>query len=526
MQPKLETKVFNVEKFKGAVAQSVEQRTENPCVGGSIPPHTTLNITNNLVMFFFIFVAQPTKMKKNLAINIKIWMLFILSIIYLPGCHSLSEKELDDNQAAIKLNSQNKSINIILILADDYGYEIPTYTGGQSYQTPNIDALAASGMQFTQCRAMPLCSPSRFEILTGKYNFRNYLEDSWGSLDPNEETIATMLRRRGYNTCTAGKWQLNGGDASIKSLGFDDYSVTLPYLSDDSLEELKPLFYKNPNVYQDGGFLDESLTKNKYGEDINRSYLFSFITSHKNDKFFAYWTPNLVHKPFCPTPDNPEFANWQPKVSGSSSDSIFFPSMVAYLDKEIGMLKDTLTKLKLIDNTLILFVGDNGTTKDITSIFKGQPFTGDKDNSTEAGIHVPLIASLPSVIMPASIDNSLIDFSDFFVTIADIAGVKNLSIYDTLDGVSFASNLIGKKRQTRQWSYFYYMDNRRKKEEIDITRWVQDSMYKTYKTETGTYEFYNFITDPKEKMLISESQMTPDQLLKFNQQKSVLNSYP
>lgn len=465
-------------------------------------------------------------MKKSFDITNNIWLPFLLAIISFYGCNSFSKKELENNRSEVRLNTPNKSLNIILILADDLGYEIPTYTGGQSYQTPNIDALAASGMQFTQCRAMPLCSPSRFEILTGKYNFRNYLEDSWGSLDPNEETIATMLKRRGYSTCIAGKWQLNGGDASIKSLGFDDYCVTLPYLSDDSLEELKPLFYKNPNVYQDGAFLNDAATKNKYGEDITRGFLFSFITAHKNDNFFAYWTPNLVHKPFCPTPDNPEFANWQPKVSGPSSDSIFFPSMVAYLDKEIGMLKDTLTKLKLINNTLILFVGDNGTTKDITSIFQGYPFKGDKDNSTEAGIHVPFIASLPNLIKPSSIDNSLIDLSDFFVTIADIAGVKNLSIYDTLDGVSFATNLIGKKRQTRQWSYFYYMDNRRKKDEIEITKWAQDSIYKTYKTKTGSFEFYNFITDPKEVKPISESQMTADQLARFNQQKSVINSYP
>ena len=85
-----------------------------------------------------------------------------------------------------KVCAQTSHPNIIFILGDDIGYEIPTCDGGQSYQTPNIDMMAKEGMRFTQCHASPLCSPSRFMLLTGKYNFRNYI--TWGNMDQNQKT--------------------------------------------------------------------------------------------------------------------------------------------------------------------------------------------------------------------------------------------------------------------------------------------------------------------------------------------------
>src|SRR4029077_21044933 len=92
------------------------------------------------------------------------------------------------------LNSFSKP-NIIVILADDIGYEIPTYTGGQSYSTPNLDFMAANGTRFTQAHSAPLCSPSRFMLLTGKYNFRNYT--TWGKMDISQRTFANIAKSNG-----------------------------------------------------------------------------------------------------------------------------------------------------------------------------------------------------------------------------------------------------------------------------------------------------------------------------------------
>src|SRR5690242_9719416 len=88
----------------------------------------------------------------------------------------------------------NAKPNIILILGDDIGYEVPGYTGGESWSTPNIDQMAAQGLQFTRCFGSPMCAPSRFMLLTGKYNFRNYYKNSWGDLGLDQRTIANMLQ--------------------------------------------------------------------------------------------------------------------------------------------------------------------------------------------------------------------------------------------------------------------------------------------------------------------------------------------
>ncbi len=181
--------------------------------------------------------------------------------------------------------------NIILVLGDDIGYEVPAYTGGQSYATPNLDAIARQGMQFTKCYGMPKCSPSRFELMTGKYNNRNYTADLWGHLDLSNRTIANMLHDAGYTTCIAGKWQLDGGDNSIHAFGFDTYSVTNPFkIAEGEYEKGDLSLYKNPRIYQYGSYLPDASMQGKYGEDVNREFLFRFIDSNKNKchPFFAH----------------------------------------------------------------------------------------------------------------------------------------------------------------------------------------------------------------------------------------------
>ena len=96
--------------------------------------------------------------------------------------------------------------NIVLILADDLGYECLGSYGGESYSTPRLDALAATGVRFSHAYALPLCTPTRLQLMTGKYNFRNW--QAFGIMDPNETTFAHRLGAAGYRTCISGKWQL------------------------------------------------------------------------------------------------------------------------------------------------------------------------------------------------------------------------------------------------------------------------------------------------------------------------------
>src|SRR3954453_22516432 len=182
-------------------------------------------------------------------------------------------------------DAQSQRPNIIFILGDDIGFYTPTVNGGRSYNTPNLDTLARQGMNFWHCYSTPLCSPSRFMLLTGKYNFRNYTH--WGVMDQSQRTIGNMFKDAGYKTACFGKWQLSGGEQSIRTFGFDNYCVfdATGNIGDDAGSTFRGSRYKNPNIYTNGNYVADSLTANKYGEDIFTDSVLNFITRNKSEPF-------------------------------------------------------------------------------------------------------------------------------------------------------------------------------------------------------------------------------------------------
>ncbi|CAN5501835.1 sulfatase-like hydrolase/transferase [soil metagenome] len=422
------------------------------------------------------------------------------------------------------LNTHNTSLlsgtgkpNVILILADDIGYEVPQVNGGTSYSTPNIDAMAAEGMRFTQCRSSPLCSPSRFTFMTGKYNFRNYFD--WGVMNPNEKTLATLFKNSGYKTLAAGKWQFDGGDASIRSLGFDDYSVWNPYEIASSGSQGSN--YKNPKVYQNGNYLPEADMLGKYSDDVFTDYVTNFIEANQNDNFFIYYATCLCHAPYSPTPDDPAFATWDPTLR--LNDTTYFSSMARYMDKKVGEIINKLKELGLYENTIVMFSGDNGTPHHIFSIVDSSAVEGGKGSTTEGGIHVPLIVSWPNgIAQPGSVNNNLIDFPDILATCADAADA-NVSSFGTLDGISFYNQLLNQTYTPRPWSYNYYNPHTNSGNNT-LREWVQDAVYKLYYTKNGTYKFYNVVADPNEENPIKKRSMTTAEKTIYNNFKTILAS--
>lgn len=444
--------------------------------------------------------------------------LFILLFIVFNSCKRVETLQ----PLSASLDAHNKALlsgptkpNVIVILADDIGYEVPGVNGGTSYQTPNIDNMAATGLRFTQCRASPLCSPSRFALMTGKYNFRNYTE--WGVMQPTEKTLATLFKNAGYTTLAAGKWQFDGGDASIRALGFDDYSVWNPYEIASSGSQGSN--YKNPKVYQNGNYLPDSATLGKYSDDVFTEYVNNFIETNQANNFFIYYATCLCHAPYSPTPDDPQFAAWNP--ADRLNDTAFFSSMVRYMDKKIGEIITKLKDLGLYDNTVILFSGDNGTPHHIFSVVDNSPVEGGKGSTLEAGIHVPLVVSWPNGITnPGSINSNLVDFPDVMSTCAEISGGDVLS-FGTLDGISFYNQIIGNTYTPRPWSYNYYNPHTNSGNN-KLREWVQDSVYKLYLTVNSNYRFYNIKTDPNEATPIKKRNMTPAEKTIFNNFKSIL----
>jgi arylsulfatase A len=418
--------------------------------------------------------------------------------------------------SAENLTGASGRVNIILMLADDVGFEVPQVNGGRSYFTPNINKMAAQGIRFVNTFSTPLCSPSRFELLTGKYNFRNY--GAWGIMDTTNRTIANMLRDAGYNTLVAGKWQLDGGDASIHALGFNDYMVFTPF---QNIGIANGSRYKNPTLYQFGKVLNKDSMNGKYGEDIVVNYINSWIDSNKNksNPMFIYYPIMLCHAPFSPTPEDPEFPTWDP--AHNNSDPKFFTSMADYMDEKIGQVIDHVKAAGIANNTIIIYVGDNGTDDDIYSLFRNVTIEGGKSYTWATGTQQGMIVYAPGLIAPHQVNANLIDFSDFLPTIADMAGVPKPTTYGTLDGVSFYPYLFGQAGTPRDWVFCHYDQNEQGEGRHPIQRWVNNTGYKLYDT---TEKFYNIKKDPYELHPISDSALTPKEVKTKNYFQSILDT--
>jgi arylsulfatase A len=390
--------------------------------------------------------------------------------------------------------------NVILIVGDDIGYEIPTCNGGQSYTTRMLDLLATNGMRFTQCYSSPLCSPSRVSLLTGKYNFRNYYE--WGVLNTNQLTLGNLFSDNGYQTYYAGKWQLDGGGTSIKKFGFQNYVVWNPYNLSYAESGSR---YKGPKLYTHGNYISSSALKNKYGEDIFVDSIKSFISKNRQNAFFVYYAVTLAHPPFCPTPDDPDYAAW-PNGSVSKSDKKYFPGMIKYMDKKISELTDYLRQQHIDKNTVIIYVGDNGTPTEITSQFNGISVKGGKGHTYTYGTHVPLIVYWPGRIRAGVVNDNLVSLPDFLPTLADLAQIHTPWSFKPIDGISFANQLFGDYSSARSLIYNYYHYDT----SYAPVTWVQDTKFKLYDSTINTYHlpgFYNMQYDIKEKNPLSYSSL-------------------
>ncbi len=394
---------------------------------------------------------------------------------------------------------QQKMPNIILIMADDLGREAIGAYGCDEYSTPNIDRMAAEGALFTYAYSMPLCTPTRVQLMTGKYNFRNYI--GFGLLDSSQHTFGNLLKEAGYKTCIAGKWQLRGNERQRKlaggrigswpeGAGFDEYCLW-------QIDE-RGSRYKDPMVTMTGR--KTSVFHGKYGPDIFVEFIEKFIDEHEKEPFFIYYPMVLTHDPFVPTPADPDFSDDE---KHTRSDTTYFASMVHYADSFVGRILQKIDEKGLNDNTLVIFTGDNGTHRSVITEFRGRPFRGDKGQPTDAGTHVPLVMQWPGHLKAGTVSNALIDFTDFLPTFTDVAGAKLPAGFQT-DGMSFYPLLEGKEFEGRDWIFCHYDPNwgGRKK-----ARYVQNRELKLY--EDG--RIYNVEKDPLETELLEKRLLTERQ---------------
>jgi arylsulfatase A len=298
------------------------------------------------------------------------------------------------------------------------------------------------------------------------------------------------MKEAGYSTCIAGKWQLNGiahqlpGNDDIHrphQFGFDEYC-----LWQLNKPKKKGERYADPLIVQNGKQLEG--LENSYGPTIFSDFVCHFIDRNSHKPFFIYYPMVLVHDPFVPTPDSPEWADASKRYE---KDNRHFKEMVEYADKIIGKIESKLKEKGVFENTLLLFVGDNGTNGSITSKTRTGPIKGAKSFTIDAGVHVPLIASWPKFIKRGRIYDPIIEFSDFLPTLAEAAG--NLNTIKEIDGISFLPVIKGQRSPTRETALVHY-DPQWYETSKNRNRFAQTIEYKLYQDN----RFFNLINDPQE----------------------------
>lgn len=384
---------------------------------------------------------------------------------------------------------KNELPNIVLIMADDMGYECVGANGCTEYETPNLDRLAGSGLRFTNCYSQPLCTPSRVKIMTGKFNFRNY--EDFGYLNPNQQTFGNLLKEAGYSTCIAGKWQLNGLNRNNPNnqdverphhFGFDEYCLWQLNRTRKEGER-----FANALVTQNGRDLPRD--ENNYGPQIFANYICDFIDRKAGQPFFVYYPMVLVHEPFVPTPDSPE---WAAPERRYEKDTAYFADMMAFTDKVIGQIENKLKEKNCLENTLLIFTGDNGTHPTVYTTTSYAQVRGAKGQTINTGNHVPLIVSWPNRIKKNRVVEALVDFADVLPTLCDAANIDPEK-YNT-DGKSFLPLINGNEKAIQNEVFIHYTPRWGSWTKVH-NRWVMDGKYKLYRDG----RFYNTEIDTLEK---------------------------
>ncbi|MBN1292285.1 MAG: sulfatase [Candidatus Latescibacteria bacterium] len=396
--------------------------------------------------------------------------------------------------------------NFVFILVDDLGWRDVTCFGSTFYETPNIDKLAAQGMKFTDAyAACPVCSPTRASIMTGKYPARLHLTDwikghvapkaklkvpDWTMcLDHEEVTIAEALKTAGYVSASVGKWHLGDEDYYPDKQGFDvniagywagqPPTYYHPYTVDREWNNHIPTMESGMDaVYLTDRLTDESLT---------------FIENNKDRPFFLYLSHYAVHTPIEGKKEL--IPKYEAKIKPAQAQkNPEYAAMIESVDDSVGRVMDKLEELGIADNTVVIFMSDNGGLSgvgDWLNITSNAPLRSGKGTAYEGGVREPMIIKWPGVVTSGTVCSVPVISIDFYPTMLDMAGIKGDPGH-FVDGKSLIPLLKQTgtiDRETIYWHYPHY----------HITTpfgSVRKGAYKLIEYyEDGSQELYNLIDD-------------------------------
>jgi arylsulfatase A-like enzyme len=343
--------------------------------------------------------------------------------------------------------------NIIVIFCDDLGYGDLGCYGSAKNRTPHVDQLAADGMMFTDFySSSPVCTPSRASLMTGCYPRRVGMhEDFTGhwvliprsrrGLNPEEVTVAEVLKSQGYVTACVGKWHLGDQPPHLPNKHGFDFYFGIPYSNDmqSAGRGDPPLpLVKQATVIEAPA--DQATLTKRYTQQV-----ISFIEDNHKNPFFVYLPHTFPHLPLFASPD----------FHGKSANGRYGDS-IEEIDWSTGQILDCLDRLNLAENTLVIFTSDNGSNG--RNGGSNRPLSGAKGSTMEGGMRVPMIARWPGRIPVGSTCRELGTMMDLLPTFCALTGASRPP--QTLDGFDISEMLFGKGDAKSQYEALYYYRRR------------------------------------------------------------------
>ncbi|MEM1083580.1 MAG: sulfatase-like hydrolase/transferase [Verrucomicrobiota bacterium] len=420
--------------------------------------------------------------------------------------------------------ADDRKPNVVLFLIDDLSHFTMTPYGGRfveiidqpssrkSIVMPRIEKLAEQGIRCDHAYTYAICENTRVALMTGMHNGRNLIQPK--ALHASQITFGDVFQRQGYATGMYGKWKQTRGTPTIPALdyiselGWDDYLCF--DVTGEGFRCIEPTLVENGKLtnYHKTGKKDPVTGRRPYGPELCNRAALKFIEKHKDRPFFLYYPMILVHDEHTPTPDTkPEsiYDEWDlskphGKAKMLGDDRRYLPDMLTYMDKMVGKVIDKLAELDLSDNTLVIFMGDNGTKETFRmTMADGTTHDGGKGGSDRSGEQVGLIFHWPGKVPTGSYDG-LVDVVDLYPTLFDACGIE-MPNADKIDGVSQWPQITGvsdKPARNAIYHWFNMNDILPRTERLRI--YAFDADFKRYAPDSRYPKgrFFDRRSDPEE----------------------------
>lgn len=401
--------------------------------------------------------------------------------------------------------------NIVFIFGDNIGVgEISSYGGARGVPTPNIDKIGHDGIRLTNFNVEYTCVPSRIAMLTGRYAVRTG-EDYNSGITLWENTLAELLKSKGYATSLYGKWDVSGDDnwMGVREpihQGFDEWYgipgtshvAMFSTMSGFPADKVKPGVFEGKTGSPSKRVKDFDLEARRTIDRECAHKGVDFMRRNVRDKkpFFLYYPMTQLHFPALPHPDKKGMTG-----GGDMADA------VADMDHNVGLILDELERLGISENTIVIWCGDNGA--EMRRPWRGNsgPWSGYYNSAAEGGVRSPCVIRWPGTFPKGRVSDEIFHQVDFFTTLADITGANaNINKDRMIDGVSQMSFLKGTQSHSER-DHCIFLN---RKGEVMAVKWRNWKFWYHYLTELpdpnpeNKVRLFDLQVDPREEVDVKD----------------------